>query len=69
MIVYEPKAWRERLTLFPKTKQAVKKEVDEAVELAKKSATPPGEMIWTNIYKETLGADTRGVDSRTKVKL
>lgn len=49
--------------------QAVKKEIDQAVEQAKNAAAPPPEMLWTNIYKDTLGTDTRGVDSHTKIKL
>lgn len=49
--------------------QSIKKEIDEAVEKAKKSSVPPKEMLWTNTYKDTLGVSTRGIDSKTKVKL
>ena len=49
--------------------QAIKKEVDSAVEQAKQSSPPPPEMLWTNTYKDTLGVSTRGIDSRTKVEL
>ena len=49
--------------------QSIKKEIDEAVEKAKASSVPPKEMLWTNTYKDTLGVSTRGIDSKTKVKL
>ncbi len=49
--------------------QSIKKEIDEAVEKAKKASPPPPEMLWTNTYKDTLGVSTRGIDSHTKVKL
>ena len=51
------------------TLQSIKKEIDEAVETAKKADIPPPEMLWTNTYKDTLGSYTRGIDSHTKVKL
>ena len=49
--------------------QSIKKEIDEAVEKAKAASVPPKEMLWTNTYKDTLGVSTRGIDSKTKVKL
>ena len=49
--------------------QAVKKEVDEAVEKAKKGTIPKADMLWKNIYAETLGGVMRGMDSQTKIKL
>ena len=57
------------LEVVPSGLQAIKKEVDSAVEQAKQSSPPPPEMLWTNTYKDTLGVYTRGIDSRTKVKL
>jgi pyruvate dehydrogenase E1 component alpha subunit len=50
-------------------KQAVKKEVDEAVEKAKQGSIPPPEMLWQNIYAAPLGAKLRGLDSQTKIQL
>ena len=49
--------------------QAVKKEVDEAVEKAKQGTIPAAEQLWKNIYHESLGAVMRGMDSQTKIKL
>lgn len=49
--------------------QAVKKEVDDAVERAKKGTIPPSEMLWKNIYADPLGSVMRGLDSSTKIQL
>lgn len=49
--------------------QAIKKEVDEAVERAKQGTIPPAEMLWKNIYKAPLGSVMRGLDSQTKIQL
>ena len=49
--------------------QAVKKEVDEAVEKAKQGTIPAADQLWKNIYHESLGAVMRGMDSQTKIKL
>lgn len=49
--------------------QSIKKEIDQAVEEAKKASPPADEMLWSNTYKDTLGVSTRGIDSHTKVKL
>ena len=57
-----PKSWMHWM-------QAVKKEVDEAVEKAKKGTIPKADMLWKNIYAETLGGVMRGMDSQTKIKL
>ncbi|KAK9806210.1 hypothetical protein WJX72_005469 [[Myrmecia] bisecta] len=52
-----------------KIEKALKKEVDQAVEEAKASPPPEDSMLWANIYKDTLGAHTRGLDSKIKVAL
>ena len=49
--------------------QAIKKEVDSAVEEAKAGPLPKDDMLWKNIYKDTLGVHMRGRDSKTKIQL
>lgn len=49
--------------------QAVKKEVDEAVEKAKQGTIPPAENLWKNIYVDPVGSTMRGLDSKTKIQL
>ena len=49
--------------------QAIKKEVDSAVEEAKAGPVPKDDMLWKNIYKDTLGMHLRGRDSKTKIQL
>ena len=49
--------------------QAIKKEVDTAVEQAKASSIPKPEALWQNIYKDGLSASFRGLDSKTFITL
>lgn len=49
--------------------QAVKKEVDTAVEQAKASSIPAPGQLWQNIYKDGLKASFRGLDSKSPVTL
>ncbi len=49
--------------------QAVKKEVDAAVEQAKKGSIPPLDSLYRNIYKAPLGSVARGVDAKTMHKM
>lgn len=49
--------------------KGIKKEVDAAVEEAKKGPLPKEEQLWKNIYVDTLGMHLRGRDSKTKIKL
>lgn len=49
--------------------QAVKKEVDTAVEQAKASSIPKPEALWHNIYKDGLKATLRGLDSQSNITL
>jgi pyruvate dehydrogenase E1 component alpha subunit len=49
--------------------QAVKKEVDDAVEKAKKGSIPPADALWKNIYLDTLGSKMKGLDSKTHIQL
>ncbi len=49
--------------------QAIKKEVDDAVEKAKQGTIPPADRLWKNIYSDPLGAVMRGMDSQTKISL
>ena len=39
------------------------------MEKAKKGTIPPLENLWKNVYKDTLGSYTRGLDSKTKIQL
>jgi hypothetical protein len=49
--------------------QAIKKEVDDAVERAKQGTIPSPDMLWKNIYADPLGSVMRGMDSQTKIEL
>lgn len=49
--------------------QAVKKEVDDAVNTAKQDAIPPADALWQNIWKDPVGCSVKGLDSRTHIKL
>lgn len=49
--------------------QAVKKEVDDAVEKAKQGTIPPAENLWKHIYKAPLGSVMKGLESKTKIQL
>lgn len=53
------------LTTTPAAAQAVKKEVDAAVEQAKKGTIPSVDVLYKNIYRAPLGCVARGIDAKS----
>jgi hypothetical protein len=49
--------------------QDVKKEVDAAIEQAKKGSPPADDMLTRNIYRAPIGSTARGVQSGSRIKL
>ncbi len=47
----------------------MKKEVDAAVEAAKKGSIPSIDVLYKNIYKAPLGSVARGVNAKTMHKM
>ena len=53
------------MSAMPATAQAVKKEVDVAVEQAKKGTIPSVDVLYKNIYRAPLGSVARGIDAKS----